>query len=59
MSIHMFNLALLYETQGRLAEAEPLLAQAVAIDEQVGRPALADSRKLLARVRGKLDTTTD
>ena len=34
----MFNLALLYEAQGRLAEALPLLEQSVDIAERVGSP---------------------
>lgn len=50
----MFNLGLLYEKQGRLAEAEPLLAEAVAIAERVGLPDVESDRKVLARVRGQL-----
>lgn len=54
-SIHMFNLALLYEGQGRLAEAVPLLEEAVAIAERVGLPDVESDRKVLERVRGKIE----
>jgi len=55
LSIYLFNLALLYEAQGRLAEAVPLLERVVAIDEKVGLPDLESDRKVLARVRGKMN----
>ena len=54
MSIHMFNLALLYEDQGRLDKALPLLERAVEVAEQVGMPVAESRRRVLERVRGKL-----
>jgi len=56
-SIAIFDLAMLYEDQGRLAEAVPLLERAVAIAERVGLPTKWD--EVLARVRGKVETTAD
>ena len=54
-SIWMFNLALLYEDQGRLDEALPLLERAVEIDERVDTPRLEKHRRVLERVRGQLE----
>jgi hypothetical protein len=50
----MFNLALLYENQGRLGEALPLLERAVEIAEQVGMPVAESRRRVLERVREAL-----
>ena len=54
VSIHMFNLALLCEDQGRLDEALPLLERAVEVAERVGMPVVESRRRVLERVRGKL-----
>ena len=53
-SIGMFNLALLYEDQGRLDEAVPLLERAVAIAERTGFYEAKRWRGVLERVRSKL-----
>jgi len=53
-SITLFNLALLYENQGRLDEALPLLERAVEVAERVGMPVAESRRRVLERVRGKL-----
>jgi tetratricopeptide (TPR) repeat protein len=50
----MFNLALLYERQERLAEALPLLERVVETDERVRLPNLEQDRRVLERVRRKL-----
>jgi hypothetical protein len=54
-SLALFNLALLYEKQGRLDQAVPLLERAVEIDERVGLPDLEQDRRILERVRMKLN----
>jgi len=59
VSMLMFNLALLYEAQGRLAEAVPLLEQAVATAERTGFYEAQRWAGVLARVRGKVNTTSD
>jgi tetratricopeptide (TPR) repeat protein len=48
-----FNLAALYELQGRLLAAEQLLQEVVAVDEQLSLPDLDKDRAALARVREK------
>ncbi len=55
-SIGLFNLARLYEDQGRLNEALPLLERAVEIFERVRSPHAETVRPVLERVRGKLAT---
>jgi tetratricopeptide (TPR) repeat protein len=54
-SIALFNLALLCEDQGRLDEALPLLERSLAIKERVGSPLAEQDRRVLERVRGKLE----
>jgi hypothetical protein len=49
--VTLLNLALLYEDQGRLADAAPLLERAVHIDERLGLPNLEQDRSVLNRVR--------
>ena len=48
-----FNLAILYELQARLPEAERLLDEVVIMDEQLGLPELEKDRTVLMRVREK------
>jgi tetratricopeptide (TPR) repeat protein len=52
-----FNLAILYELQARLLEAERLLDEVVIVDEQLGLPELEKDRTALTRVREKAART--
>ena len=54
-SIHMFNLALLCENQGRLDEALVLLERAVEVAERTGFYEAERWRGILERVRGRVD----
>jgi hypothetical protein len=49
-----FNLALLYHTQGRLAEAVKELRQAIALESLAGHPDLESDAALLAKFERQL-----
>jgi len=52
-SLVLFNLALLYEKQGRLDQTVLLLEQVVEIDKHLRLPDLEDDRRVLERMQGK------
>lgn len=53
-SVWMYHLALLYEEQGRLDEALPLLERALEVAERAGYYEAERWRAALERVRGRL-----
>lgn len=53
-SVTLFNMAMIYRDQNRLAEAEQALAQVVALDETLEAPDLDRDRAVLEQVRTAL-----
>lgn len=53
-SVRLFNLARLYEEQGRLDEAVALLEQVVVFDERYHLPDLMTDQQVLSRLKGQI-----
>jgi len=53
-AVTSWNIGMIYEKQGDLAEAEPYMARTVQLDEEIGHPSLEKDRKYLEELRAKL-----